>query len=1406
MSSRPPFRHTSPCPPLSRARRFASWSCPLLLAALLVACGSDGPAKERDADAGEVDAPDTTTTFTVAIDASALTGNVPQRVAFSAKAEGVALEDLALEWAIDGQPFSSEPGFEIVFNRAGQTKVDLFASLLTDPASRAVASVTVRLNGCGQLRFDRFSLDAPTEVAPGGVTRVRVGRLINDGDTIATPFHVALFLSEDDVFDAADDREIGRIAVPGMGEGLTTTSALDLAGQTFTVPADLAPGTWYAFLVADPDGVVNECQELDNALAAGNVLEVDPEADKQADLRIDNLAVPDGTVVSQGRPLTWTFAITNAGEADARQFRYGFWLSTDRVLDDGDRAIAPVEDDLNRIQLMPAGLSLGFFKTWLVPDDLPDGTYWILGKIDALDAVAESDELNNDAVSANTFEMRYEAPECFDFALSRLTVTPTTTYWGGTVAVTLTIDNPGGEDAPEGNLARVYMSLAPTLSPANALILGNFPLPAVPAGETRVVDLLVPIGSDLPVLPHYLGVVLDPSGALPECSEGNNAALFADPVRVNALAEVDVAVGAVAYHPRSVAAGEAIKIDYTVESRGTSAATTFQVGVVLSRDPEISVAGVASGADVVLDRVTIPLLPPGEAKSFIRDVVIPSGLDHTVAAWHVGVLADLDGFLSADINPQNNARLAADTLTVSGALGGCFEDLLEPNDNLASARVVTAGTTRALGACGNADWFLVDVPAGRSLFVTATSRAIVSVPPTPAELVVELFAPEAVNTIYARSVAGPVHRLYAFGVGDPGGPPAGTWAIKVTGLTSRDRAAYDLDVALLTAPTGIDLIPFEALAAPSAAYAGGRLVTRFREVNFGAAPAPARTSRVFLSRNRELEPNLDVALGEVALPVTAPMAIAEGELNVLLSAALSPGTWYALVVGDANGAVAESDEANNVAVSNAIFLDPLKVCADDAFEPNDERVIATPVVGASYTQRGLVVCPTLDDWYGFDLAAGDSLDVDIAYNHEPNKGRLVLELYTPRGAGAVVSDARNGVARVVLPWAWEAGRWYVRVANDPAAASPGPYTYELRASRARGAATLTCSGERYEPNDSAATPARIGCGHTTGNLCNADLDWYRLPGRAGQRLTVATTHTGNQHLLQLFLPGGSNAIASIFGTGSMAYTPAIDGPVLLRVSPRFGVNSMTTFPYGFTVSGLDAAEVAVSALVADLQTLDRGEDVRVTFTLENPCSLATAPFDVTVWLSLDGRVDGGDLPLYSLADPGLVAGASRTYSPKVTVPASTAPGAYQLLVEADASQLLPEENELDNVAAVPLIVTDPCRADAFEPNDSAAAARPIGAGVVGDLTICPYDQDWFAIVSPAGASWEVAIDFAHADGDLDLRVYDPLVSAALPVATSATSDDGERVVVSTPLATTLRVRVNGYGGARAGYTLAVTPR
>ncbi|MFO0748626.1 MAG: CARDB domain-containing protein [Myxococcota bacterium] len=1007
------------------------------LIALASACGGDGgPSGDTAADVEvtpEVsDFPD----FSVGIDASRLSGNAPLTIDFSAVVTGVAKDALTYRWLVDGSPLGSDPTFTHAFFRAGSSTVVLEATFTREDGEVKVADATsiVSVRACADLRFDRFSVDAPTELPPGGTLRVKVGKVFNDGDAIEDAFQLALGLSSDDHFDAATDVLVLGPTYQSMTSGLAQDSSIDVAGVTFTLPEDLPEGSYFAFLVADPGQTVNECQEANNVEASTNSVDIDKDAGKLPDLVLQQIDVAADLTVAQGDILNYSFKIKNQGEADAKQFRHAFWLSRDAVLSpETDLPIALASDEGARVQSMAAGLALGFFKSYRIPDDLPDGDWWVVGKVDATDLVGESDESNNVVASAHPFTMRYQAPDCADLALVHLLVSPLSTYWGGSVRLEVTVANPGTRDVPEGWLFRAYLSLQRALDPASATVVGTYPLAAVPAGEERSFEILIPVTDDLPVVPHYVAGLLDPTNALDECSETNNVAVFGEPVKIAAVASVDVAAERFDYHPDQVQAGDTIKVEYDLANHGTSAATTFQVGVVLSPDGTFSRDGIASGQDIVIDKLTVGTLQPDELVTKIRDVVVPTGLDHAVASYHVAVLADLDGFLTSDTDFSNNLKTSDKLLGVSGADGGCFEDAHEPDDTRIEASTALPGTETDLGSCGDADWFDASIPAGHSLLVDVDARPIVAFPPVSSNLVVELTDPG--GAVIQTATFGPHYEVRAFAV-----PVGGTYSVRVAGASAADRAAYDLTVVDQPPRTGIDVVVYDARPAPAVSYPGGRLAVAWREVNLGTVVAPARVTRIWLSKDRALDGN-DLALGEVAGAPLPPQQNAAHDTTVAVPSNVPGGSWYVLVQADADGDVGEVDEQNNLVAGGPIALDPLKVCNDDGREPNDEPGIAT-LLGPSERVSDAVVCPGLPDWYAVDLVVGQSLEAELSYDYDPSKGKLVLELWDPTGQAALVTESRTSTMRVTLPSAWQDGRWLVRVANEAGALS-APYRYDL---------------------------------------------------------------------------------------------------------------------------------------------------------------------------------------------------------------------------------------------------------------------------------------------------------------------------------------------------------------------------
>jgi hypothetical protein len=108
--------------------------------------------------------------------------------------------------------------------------------------------------------------------------------------------------------------------------------------------------------------------------------------------------------------------------------------------------------------------------------------------------------------------------------------------------------------------------------------------------------------------------------------------------------------------------------------------------------------------------------------------------------------------------------------------------------------------------------------------------------------------------------------------------------------------------------------------------------------------------------------------------------------------------------------------------------------------------------------------------------------------------------------------------------------------------------------------------------------------------------------------------------------------------------------------------------------------------------------------------------------------------------------------------------------------------------------------DAYEENDTQETAAVIDAGEY-DLTV--LDDDWFRVEGDAAAIAQVALDFTHETGDLDLELYD---ADGVLLASSATGADTETASGFT-LSGTFLIHVFGYGGQAntARMTVTVTP-
>ncbi|MEM8710090.1 MAG: PPC domain-containing protein [Planctomycetota bacterium] len=86
---------------------------------------------------------------------------------------------------------------------------------------------------------------------------------------------------------------------------------------------------------------------------------------------------------------------------------------------------------------------------------------------------------------------------------------------------------------------------------------------------------------------------------------------------------------------------------------------------------------------------------------------------------------------------------------------------------------------------------------------------------------------------------------------------------------------------------------------------------------------------------------------------------------------------------------------------------------------------------------------------------------------------------------------------------------------------------------------------------------------------------------------------------------------------------------------------------------------------------------------------------------------------------------------------------------------------------------DCTQVDLFEDNESCAGAAELADGMFTELTVNPADEDFYSLEVPAGATLSVDAFFPHVDGNIDIYLWDPLLSGCPDVSASAALASGQ---------------------------------
>ncbi len=165
-----------------------------------------------------------------------------------------------------------------------------------------------------------------------------------------------------------------------------------------------------------------------------------------------------------------------------------------------------------------------------------------------------------------------------------------------------------------------------------------------------------------------------------------------------------------------------------------------------------------------------------------------------------------------------------------------------------------------------------------------------------------------------------------------------------------------------------------------------------------------------------------------------------------------------------------------------------------------------------------------------------------------------------------------------------------------------------------------------------------------------------------------------------------------------------------------------------------------------------------------------------------------DLRITDAAGTWLANAASLTDNERAVYTSPTAQTLYiQVVMTNDLGGSVGNDYNLQ-IAKVPGAGT--CLPDAFEPNDTAGTAAPVTTSLYSSLTACSRVQDdYYEITVPSGMTLDVRIFFTHAEGDMDLFLYD---SSGGFLGQSSGTTDQEQVVWTAPGTTVVRIRTQLY--------------
>lgn len=675
----------------------------------------------------------------------------------------------------------------------------------------------------------------------------------NVGGAAAADSVTRFYFSTDATLDGADVELNGSRAVLGLAAGAASSGP-----TTLRIPASTPTGKYFVIARADATGAVVETDEANNILA--RPINIGP------DYVVQSMSSPSAS--GAGLAITINESTKNQGAGVTATTMTRYYLSPTATLTTGF-----VELGSRQVDPLGTGLASSASKTVTIPSNTVAGSYYIVARADADNAISdEVDETNNTNSRAIAI-----GP---DLQVSAVTA-PASAGAGKVISVSDTTINDGAGSTGVTTRTRYYLSTIPTLDGS-----------AVPLSPDREVPVLVPRGKSsggasvtLPASiagTFYIIARADADGIVGELDEANNTR-----ARVIEIGP-DVTVSALNAASAITSPGT-LSVTVTTKNVGSGTAAPSVTKFYLSADSALDAA-----VDRFLgDSAPVPQLAAGASSTSTTSVAIPDGIG---GQFFLIAAATQGG--AGEVDTGNNTRAK------SLAVGPDF--------------VVTALT--APGAAGANVTILVSESTRNSASAASTTPSTTSYYLSPTTTLAPDAVPFASRTVPIL-VAGGTSAVSNFAITLP--PHAPTGRQYLIAKADGPNAVPELDESNNIRARAIDIGPdlsVSDLVVPTAAAAGTTIQVTDTTLNSGAGAAAAPFVVSFY-----LSANVFVDAGDIFLKSRQINGLAAGAADTKTTAIDIPpgvaGRLYIVARADDGGAIPELNESDNVN-AKAVLIGP----------------------------------------------------------------------------------------------------------------------------------------------------------------------------------------------------------------------------------------------------------------------------------------------------------------------------------------------------------------------------------------------------------------------------------------------------------------------------------------------------